>query len=77
MNYKAMLKALVPLVATIVAVAVQYALTGEFDREVVATAVTGTCASLIAFLVPNDVDGDKLLDRTPIQASVTRKAEKA
>lgn len=72
LNYKAFLKSLVPFVGTLVAVGLQYAVTGEFDKAEVATAVTGVAASLVTFLVPNDTNADRLTDTTPIKASTDR-----
>lgn len=46
-------KALVPAIGTILAVAVQYAITGELDRAELATAITGGLTTLTTFLTPN------------------------
>lgn len=52
-NLKPYLKAIVPFVATILAVALQWAVTGEFDRAEMVTAITGLLASAVTYLVPN------------------------
>jgi VIT1/CCC1 family predicted Fe2+/Mn2+ transporter len=46
-------KAIVPAVATILAVAIQWAVTGEFDRAELATALTGLLAAVVTYVVPN------------------------
>lgn len=69
LNYKSFLKSLVPFVGTLVAVGAQYLVTGEFDKAELATALTGLSASLIAFLVPNDTNADKVVDTTPVTAT--------
>jgi hypothetical protein len=65
-NYKAVLKSLLPFVCTLLAVGVQYGVTGEFDKAEVATAITGIGASLVTLLTPNDTNADQELDKTPI-----------
>jgi hypothetical protein len=46
-------KACWPAIATLVAVAVQWIATGEFDRSELVTAITGLCAALLTYWVPN------------------------
>lgn len=71
-NYKAVLKALLPFVGTLLAVGIQYGVTGEFDKAEVATALTGISASLVTLLVPNDTNADKTLDKTPVTIPADR-----
>lgn len=51
---KPYLKAVVPFVGTLVAVAVQWIVTSEFDKAEVATAITGILASAVTYFVPNE-----------------------
>jgi len=46
-------KAVLPFLGTALAVLVQWAVTGEFDRAELATALTGAVAAITAFLAPN------------------------
>lgn len=46
-------KAIVPAVATVLGVGVQWVATGTFDRPELATALTGLVAAVLAYLVPN------------------------
>lgn len=46
-------KAVYPALGAIVAVAVQWVATGEFDRAEFATAVSGVAAALLAYAPPN------------------------
>lgn len=46
-------KAFIPFVGTLVAVGVQYATTGEYDRAELTTTLTGMGAALMTFLFPN------------------------
>jgi hypothetical protein len=71
-NYKAVLKSLVPFVCTLLAVGIQYGVTGEFDKAEVATAITGIGASLVTLLTPNDTNADKTLDKTPVTIPADR-----
>jgi hypothetical protein len=71
-NYKAVLKSLLPFVCTLLAVGVQYGVTGEFDKAEVATAITGIGASLVTLLTPNDTNADKTLDKTPVTVPADR-----
>ena len=59
------LKCIVPFVATVVAVGVQVAMTGQFDKVAVTTAATGALASLLALLTPIDSTGDGTLNKIP------------
>lgn len=47
------LKAILPALLTLVAVAVQWAATGAYDKAELATTITGLVSSLITFLVSN------------------------
>jgi hypothetical protein len=47
---KAVLAAVLPTLGGVVAVAVQWVATGEFDRAELATALSAVCASALAFL---------------------------
>lgn len=51
-------KALFPFVGTILAVAVQFFVTGEFDKAELVTTLTGISAAVITFLFPNIPPGD-------------------
>lgn len=46
-------KALLPAVGTLVAIAVQLAVTGEYDRAELTTTITGLGATIVAFVFPN------------------------
>lgn len=46
-------KAVLPATGTVVAVGVQWGVTGKFDKAELATAVTGLGASALSYLVPN------------------------
>lgn len=46
-------KAIAPAVGTVIAVVIQIAATGEFDRAELVTAITGLAAALASYLVPN------------------------
>jgi len=47
------LKAVAPAVGTLLAVGIQWAVTGEFGRAELATALTGLMAATLTYLVPN------------------------
>lgn len=47
---KARLAALIPAFGSVVAILIQWAITGEYDRSELVTTVTGLSASLLAFL---------------------------
>lgn len=47
-------KAAVPFVASLLAVAVQWAVTGEYDRAELVTQITGLGSALLSLLVPNE-----------------------
>lgn len=67
LNYKAFLKSIAPFVGTLVAVGVQYLVTKEFDKAEITTAITGITAALLVLIVPNDTDGDGVLNSTSIR----------
>jgi hypothetical protein len=46
-------KAVVPLAASLIAVALQWAITGEYDRAELVTQLTGLGSALLTYLVPN------------------------
>lgn len=46
-------KAFVPAVGTLLAVGVQYVVTGELDRAELTTALTGAGTTLVTLLTPN------------------------
>jgi hypothetical protein len=46
-------KAVLPFVIAAAAVVVQWAITGEFDRAELVTAITGAGAALVTLLAPN------------------------
>jgi hypothetical protein len=46
-------KALAPAAGTVLAVAVQWGVTGSFDRAELVTALTGLSAAAITFWIPN------------------------
>jgi hypothetical protein len=46
-------KAAAPFVLSLVAVAVQWAVTGTYDEAELATQLTGLLAALVTFAVPN------------------------
>jgi hypothetical protein len=46
-------KAIVPAVGTVLAVVVQWAVNGSFDRQTAAIAITGLVAAIITYFVPN------------------------
>lgn len=72
MNYKAALKAIAPSVGTLVAVGVEYLVTGEFDKLELTTALTGFSAALLTLITPNDTNADGLVDKTPLRLSTDR-----
>lgn len=47
------LKAIVPAVGTVLAVAIQWVATGTFSNAAFATALTGLLAATLTYLVPN------------------------
>ena len=47
-------KALLPALGTIVAIAIQWGVTGEFDRSELSTAVTGLINAAVTYLVANE-----------------------
>lgn len=48
------LKAVLPALLTLIAVGVQWAVTGEFDRAELVTTLTGLGSSLLTFYVRNE-----------------------
>lgn len=46
-------KAIAPAVGTVIAVALQWVITGEFDRAELVTALTGLSAAVLSYWVPN------------------------
>lgn len=46
-------KAAWPMIGTAIGVAVQWAVTGEFDRAELVTAITGAAAAVLTYEVPN------------------------
>lgn len=56
-------KAIAPFTLTLVAIAIQWAVTGEYDRAELTTTLTGLSAALLTYLVPNrsvtvDLEGE-------------------
>lgn len=51
------LKAILPALGTVVAVAVQWGFGGTFDRQTATIAITGLIASIITYFVPNATKG--------------------
>lgn len=49
-------KAIYPFVASVVAVAVQWACTGSYDHAELATSLTGLAGAALTFFVPNAKD---------------------
>jgi hypothetical protein len=58
------LKAVLPALLTLIAVLVQWAVTGVYDKAELATTLTGLLASLVTFLAKND-DPLPALDLVP------------
>jgi hypothetical protein len=48
------LKAVLPALLTLIAVLVQWGVTGAFDKAELVTAITGFTASLLTFLAKNE-----------------------
>lgn len=46
-------KAFLPFIGTLIAIGVQYAVTGEYDRAEFVTTITGFGSTLVTFLFPN------------------------
>lgn len=59
------LKAVLPALLTLVAVVVQWAATGAYDKAELATTITGLLSSLITYLVSNQVPEPAGLDLVP------------
>lgn len=53
MTWRRYAKAVVPGVATGIAIAVQWIVTGEFDRAELVTTLTGIGTTLLAYSTPN------------------------
>lgn len=49
-------KAVTPALLTVLAIVVQWIVTGEYDRAELATTLTGLLAAATAYLVPNGAD---------------------
>lgn len=76
---KAKLATLLPAIAALVAVLIQWAVTGEFDRAELATALTGLSTSVFAFLgaylgSPGEVIGNDVGEGSDARMSATTAA---
>lgn len=67
------LKAVLPALLTVVAIIVQWAVTGTFDRPELATAVTGFASSLLTFMASNTTTVPPLDLEPPARLKVDRK----
>jgi peptidoglycan/LPS O-acetylase OafA/YrhL len=60
-------KAITPLILALVATLIQWVTTGSFDTAELVTAVTGTVAALITYIVPNlPLGGQRLEQEVPV-----------